>query len=157
MIKHRETRTFPYAPAQIFELVADVERYPEFLPWVIAVRILDRGGEQFSAEVAVGFKMIRERYTSKVTLERPHRIDVTYAHGPFRHLVNRWNFTATPEGCQVDFYIEFEFRSRLLQALIGKLFHEAVRKMVASFDARARALYGAPAPMPGAVAAEKPA
>jgi coenzyme Q-binding protein COQ10 len=157
MIAHRETRLFPYSPAQIFDLVADVERYPEFLPWVIGVRIIERKEAGFTAEVAVGFKMIRERYTSRVTLDRPQRIDVAYTHGPFRHLVNRWHFAAATEGCRVDFYIEFEFRSRILQALIGRLFHEAVRKMVAAFDSRARKLYGTPAAAASSVPAEKPA
>ena len=93
----------------------------------------------------VGFRFIRERYSSRVKLARPDTIDVTYTSGPFRHLVNTWNFRAVPEGCQVDFFIEFEFRSPMLQRLIGGLFHEAVRQMVAAFETRARQLYGAPA------------
>jgi coenzyme Q-binding protein COQ10 len=144
MITHRETRFLPYTPSQIFDLVADVERYPEFLPWCIGARILRRAGNTFDAEVLVGFRMIRERYTSHVVLDRPGHISVNYTHGPFRHLLNRWQFTANPDGCTVDFYIEFEFRSRLLQKLIGGLFNEAVRKMVSAFDSRARVLYGAP-------------
>jgi coenzyme Q-binding protein COQ10 len=145
MIVHEETRVFPYTPAQIFDIVADVQRYPEFLPWCVGARILRREGDSFDAEVLVGFRMIRERYSSRVTLWRPERIEVSYTSGPFRHLANRWHFAATPEGCRVDFHIEFEFRSRVLQKLIGALFHEAVRKMVAAFDNRARQLYGEPA------------
>jgi len=144
MIVHRETRLFPYAPAQIFEIVADVQRYPEFLPWCVGARILGGDRDSFDAEVLVGFKMIRERYRSKVKLARPDRIDVIYTSGPFRHLANTWRFDPVPEGCEVDFYIEFEFRSGLLQRLIGSLFHEAVRKMVAAFQTRARQLYGEP-------------
>ncbi len=145
MIAHRETKIFPYAPGQVFEMVADVARYPEFLPWCVGARILHRDGDVFDAEVLVGFKLIRERYVSRVTLHRPDRIDVAYTNGPFRHLVNRWQFAPHPEGTQVDFFIEFEFRSRVLQRLIGGLFHEAVRKMVGAFEARARQLYGGPA------------
>lgn len=152
LIAHRETRLFPYGPAQVFDIVADVRRYPEFLPWCVGARVVHRDRDVFDAEVLVGFRFIRERYSSRVKLARPDMIDVTYTSGPFRHLVNTWRLKAVPEGCQVDFFIEFEFRSPMLQRLIGALFHEAVRKMVAAFESRARQLYGAPA---GAVA--KPA
>jgi len=145
MIVHRETRFFPYTPAQVFDIVADVQRYPEFLPWCVGARVVARDRDTFDAEVLVGFRFIRERYSSRVKLLRPETIDVTYTSGPFRHLVNSWNFEAVPEGCQVEFFIEFEFRSPMLQRLIGGLFHEAVRKMVAAFEGRARQLYGAPA------------
>ncbi|MCW5771963.1 MAG: type II toxin-antitoxin system RatA family toxin [Rhodospirillaceae bacterium] len=154
MIVHRETRLFRYPPAQVFDIVADVQRYPEFLPWCVGARVFHRDRDTFDAEVLVGFKMIRERYTSRVTLARPDTIEVTYTSGPFRHLTNTWRFSPAPEGCTVDFYIEFEFRSALLQRLIGSLFHEAVRKMVAAFESRARQLYGEPA---GAVAHGRPA
>jgi coenzyme Q-binding protein COQ10 len=148
MIVHRETRLFPYEPAKIFDIVADVQRYPEFLPWCVGARITARERDSFDAEVLVGFKMIRERYSSRVKLARPDRIDVIYTSGPFRHLTNTWRFEPVPEGCAVDFYIEFEFRSALLQRLIGSLFHEAVRKMVAAFQSRARQLYGEPQALP---------
>jgi coenzyme Q-binding protein COQ10 len=156
MIVHRETRLFAYTPAQVFDIVADVQRYPEFLPWCVGARVThrDRDRDVFDAEVLVGFKMIRERYTSRVKLSRPDSIEVTYTSGPFRHLSNTWRFKPAPEGCQVDFFIEFEFRSLLLQRLIGTLFHEAVRKMVAAFESRARKLYGEPI---GAVAAGRTA
>ena len=142
MIVHRETRFFPYTPQQVFDVVADVQRYPEFLPWCVGARTFQRERDTFDAEVLVGFRFIRERYSSRVKLARPDTIDVTYTSGPFRHLVNTWNFRAVPEGCQVDFFIEFEFRSPMLQRLIGALFHEAVRKMVAAFETRADELYG---------------
>lgn len=148
MIVHRETRLFPYEPDKIFDIVADVQRYPEFLPWCVGARILARERDSFDAEVLVGFKMIRERYSSRVKLDRPGRIDVLYTSGPFRHLTNTWRFEPVPEGCAVDFYIEFEFRSAILQRLIGSLFHEAVRKMVAAFQSRARQLYGEPHALP---------
>ncbi|HEY7609377.1 MAG TPA: type II toxin-antitoxin system RatA family toxin [Alphaproteobacteria bacterium] len=145
LIAHRETRLFPYTPAQVFDIVGDVQRYPEFLPWCVGARVFHRDRDTFDAEVLVGFRFVRERYSSRVTLTRPETIDVTYTSGPFRHLVNTWRFKPVPEGCQVDFFIEFEFRSAMLQRLIGALFHEAVRKMVAAFETRARQLYGAPA------------
>jgi len=143
MPSHAERRSLPYAPEQLFDLVADIERYPEFLPWCVAARIRRREGDVVFADLVIGFKMVRERFTSRVVLERPWRIDVTYAEGPFRHLKNHWIFEAGPEGgTVVDFYVDFEFRSRMLQTLIGPLFFEAVRRMVAAFESRAAALYG---------------
>ncbi len=149
MIKHAEQRLLGYRPEQLFDLVADVERYPEFLPWCIGARIRERSETLLVADLVIGFKVIRERFTSRVALDRPHRaIEVTYADGPFKHLSNRWRFEPTPDGgCRIDFYVEFEFRSAMLQKLIGVLFHEAVKRMVAAFEARAHALYGSP-PMP---------
>lgn len=145
MPKHRQVAVLPYAPDQMFDLVADVKRYPEFLPWVMGARIRRQSETLIVADLLVGFRMIRERYTSRVSLERPGRIDVTYTEGPFRYLENHWVFKAHPDGCEIEFFLDFEFRSRLLQRLIGALFHEAVRKMVAAFEARARKLYGDPA------------
>jgi coenzyme Q-binding protein COQ10 len=136
----------PYSREQIFQMVADVERYPEFLPWCVACRIRRwESKEVFVADLAIGFKMFRERFTSRVGLIRPDRIDVTYHDGPFRYLTNHWNFDADDNGhCVIDFYIDFEFRSRALQAMMGKLFNEAVQRMVNAFEKRAHALYGAP-------------
>jgi coenzyme Q-binding protein COQ10 len=146
MPSHRETRTLPYTPEQVFDLVADVERYPEFLPWCVGARVRERSESTILADLMIGFKMIRERYTSRVVLDRPNRIDVEYGHeGPFRHLENQWAFKPAPGGCEVEFFLDFEFKSRMLQRLIGVLFQEAVRRMVSAFEARARALYGAPA------------
>ncbi|MEZ5829992.1 MAG: type II toxin-antitoxin system RatA family toxin [Dongiaceae bacterium] len=144
---HTEQKILPFKPDQIFELVGDVAKYPEFLPWCTGARIRERQqtstGEAMIADLMIGFKMVRERFTSRVTLDRPNRrIDVEYMEGPFRHLKNHWTFSATPEGaCQIDFHLEFEFSSVLLQKLIGVLFHEAVRRMVAAFEARAYQLY----------------
>lgn len=145
MTRHEETRLFPYAQGPVFDMVADVENYPKFLPWTLGARILKRDNDAaFTAELLVGFRMIRERYTSRVTLVRPDRIDVSYVDGPFRRLSNVWRFAPVDEGTRVDFELEFEFRSRVLQNLMGALFHEAVRRMVAAFEARARKLYGPP-------------
>ena len=142
MPTHAEQRVLPYTPEQMFELVADVARYPEFLPWCVASRIRSRDGDVFFADLVIGFKMVRERFTSKVTLARPGRIDVTYTEGPFKHLNNHWIFKPHAEGVEIDFYVDFEFKSKMLQTLIGALFNEAVKLMVGAFEKRARQLYG---------------
>ncbi|HXP30775.1 MAG TPA: type II toxin-antitoxin system RatA family toxin [Stellaceae bacterium] len=146
MPTHAEQRRLPYSAAQLFELVADVERYPEFLPWCVGARVRERTDKTIVADLIIGFKMVRERFTSRVVLDRPDRIDVSYAEGPFRYLNNHWTFQPQPDGgCVIDFYVDFEFRSRMLQKIIEVLFHEAVRRMVSAFEARARRLYGEPA------------
>jgi coenzyme Q-binding protein COQ10 len=143
MPTHAEKRTLPYRPDQLFDLVAEIERYPEFLPWCRAARIRKREGDVIFADLVIGWKMIRESFTSRVTLKRPGRIDVSYHEGPFKYLNNHWTFEPLPDGgCRIDFYVDFEFRSRVLQKLIGVLFNEAVRRMVHAFEERARALYG---------------
>jgi coenzyme Q-binding protein COQ10 len=146
MPTHAEKRAVSYTPTQMFDLVADVERYPEFLPWCIACRIVRRPAPNvFVADMMIGFKMFRERFTSEVTLYDPERVDVVYDRGPFRYLTNHWRFETDARGmCVIDFYIDFEFQSRTLQALIGKLFNEAVQRMVNAFERRAAQLYGAP-------------
>lgn len=141
--KHAETKLLPYSPEQLFRLVAEVERYPEFLPWCLAARIRRREADTIHADLVIGFKMIRERFTSKVVLHPSHRIDVSYEDGPFRYLNNNWTFSPAPDGgCLLDFKVDFEFRNRMLQKLIEVLFNEAVRRMVAAFEGRARQLYG---------------
>jgi len=144
MPTHAEKRALPYRPDQLFDLVADIERYPEFLPWCVGVRIRERQGDTLVADLIIGFKMIRERFTSRVKLDRPGlRIDVAYAEGPFRYLNNHWLFEPLPDGhCRIDFYVDFEFRSHVLQRIIGALFNEAVRRMVSAFENRAKKLYG---------------
>lgn len=152
MPTHAERRRLCYSRQQMFDLVADVEKYPQFLPWCIACRIRTRPApNMFLADMMIGFKMFREKFTSEVTLREPHRIDVVYHEGPFRYLTNHWNFEEDARGCCIiDFYIDFEFHSRTLQALIGRLFNEAVQRMVNAFERRAAQLYGpAPAPVPG--------
>lgn len=145
---HRERRVLPYTADQLFELVARVDRYPEFLPWCIDTRITRRDGDVFWVDIVIGFRMIRQTFGSRVETERPRRIAVEKTRGPFRHMNNLWRFTDLPDGrCQVDFHVDFEFSSRLLNRLIGILFYEAERRLVAAFERRARAIYG-----PGAAA-----
>lgn len=145
MPRHKEKRALPYSAEQMFDLVAEIERYPEFLPWCQGARIRKREGNVVHADLVIGFRMFRERYTSRVELNRPHEINVAYAEGPFRHLENHWKFENLPDdGCLVDFYVDFEFRSRILHRAIELLFAEAVHHMVRAFETRARHLYGPP-------------
>lgn len=143
MPQHSQRKHLPYSQAQLFALVADIQRYPEFLPWCTAARIRKREGPVVIADLAIGFKMVRERFTSRVTLREPDRIDVTYADGPFKYLRNHWVFEDDGQGgCVIDFHVDFEFRSKVLDKLIGAVFGEAVRRMVGAFEGRAAALYG---------------
>ena len=142
MPTHAEKRVLRYTPEQMFDLVADVGAYPEFLPWCIGARARNREGNVITADLVIGFKMFRERYTSQVTLDRPRRIDVQYIQGPLKYLNNQWVFAPHPEGTEIDFYVDFEFRTRILEKLIGTLFNEAFRRMVTAFEARAADLYG---------------
>lgn len=145
MPTHAEKRRLAQTQQQLFDLVADVESYPRFLPWCVACRITRREGNVISADLVVGFKMLRETFTSKVVLDAPRRIDVEYLKGPFRYLNNHWTFTPLPEGgTEIGFYIDFEFRSKMMQAVMGALFNEAVRMMVGAFEKRANELYGGP-------------
>lgn len=154
MPTHAEKRILRQSPEQVFQLVADVHRYPEFLPWCAAARVISRDEHKLIADLTIGFKMFRETFRSEVTLSRPDMVQVKYLNGPFRYLNNTWRFRAVPQGTEVDFFVDFEFRSRLLQAVIGTVFNEAVRLMVRAFERRAMALYGrvppppAPAPAP---------
>jgi len=142
MPTHAERRVVSHSPEQMYDLVADIEKYPEFLPWCVSVREKNRKGNVVEAEMAVGFKALREGFSSRVTLTPKNRIEVEYLNGPFRRLTNHWVFLPHAKGCEIDFYIDFEFRSKLLQALMGALFNEAVRMMVRAFEARANRLYG---------------
>ena len=142
MPTHAEKRAVPFSPQQLFDLVADVQRYPEFLPWCVGARIRKREGNLVIADLIIGYKMIRERFTSRVTLSpEKNRIDVEYADGPFKYLNNHWIFNDHPDGCEIDFYVDFEFKSALLQKTIGLLFNEAVHRMIAAFEQRAEVLY----------------
>ena len=143
MPRHAERRPLHHTPEQLFDLVADVDRYPEFLPWCTGVRIRQRSESLLVADLVIGFKGITERFTSRVVLDRANlEITVTYEKGPFKYLKNHWKFEPTVQGCIVDFFVEFEFKSRILDKLIGMVFTEAVRKMVAAFEYRADVLYG---------------
>ena len=141
MPKHRETRDLPYAPAQLYDLVADIDRYPDFLPWCLAARVKSRTAQSMQAELMIGFKLFRERYTSTIMLSSKTAIDVTQSSGPFRHLVNQWRFHAIETGTRLDFFVDFEFRSAMLQRAIQPLFNEATRRMVAAFETEAARRY----------------
>ncbi|MDY0241198.1 MAG: type II toxin-antitoxin system RatA family toxin [Rhodospirillaceae bacterium] len=140
---HSERRFMPYDREQLFDMIADVEKYPRFLPWCVGAKVKRRDGDVILAEMAIGFKMIRERFTSEATLTRPERLDIVYRDGPFKYLNCRWLFEPVEGGTMVDFFIDFEFRSKMLQVLIGSFFGEAVAMMVAAFERRAKSLYGA--------------
>jgi coenzyme Q-binding protein COQ10 len=127
----------------MFALVADVRRYPEFLPWVTGTRIRSQDERELVADLLVGFRMIRESFTSRVALDRPARIHVDYVNGPLRYLHNDWRFEPDGQGgCRLSFEVDFEFRNRLFEKLAGTVFGDAVRRMVGAFEARAAALYG---------------
>ena len=150
MPTHAEKRKMPYSAAQIFDLIADVDKYPEFLPWCAAARIRTRDplpdgdGEVIDADLVISFKVFRERFVSRVILRPEARlIDVEYLDGPFKYLRNHWKFIPTGEtACEVDFFVDFEFRSAILQKLIGLVFNEAMQRIVGAFERRAEALYG---------------
>ena len=150
--RHAERRFVGHAPEQLFDLVADVRRYPEFLPWCQAARVRRREGLVEIAELAIGFGPFHEKFVSRVELAPEHadgpRIDTTGLEGPFRRLVSRWTFQPHPEGTLIDFALEFDFRSVLLQQTVRLLFAEAVRRMVSAFEARATELYGKPTARP---------
>ena len=145
MIAHSETRMVPYPAELMYAVVSDVEKYPEFLPWVLALRVLSRRENGMTAEMAVGYGALRERYTSNVKLDPAlHRIDVTQLKGPFKTLENHWQFTPNEkmggQGCEVTFSIQFEFQSRLLHTVAGAKFEKAMLKLADAFEARAAAL-----------------
>jgi coenzyme Q-binding protein COQ10 len=145
--RHTERRVVAYTPLQLFELVADVPRYPEFLPWCHAGRIRRREGPNVQiAELAIGFGPFHEKFASRVVLAPDAiggpRIDTIGIEGPFRRLASRWIFQPHPDGCLIDFELEFDFRSILLQQTVRLLFAEAVKRMVSAFEARAKDLYG---------------
>ena len=143
MPRHSETRHLPYTPEQLFDLVADVARYDEFLPWVVAVRIRSASAEEIVADLVVGFNAFKERFTSKVTLDRSRRVCVDYIEGTLKYLRNEWTFDPAPEGgTKVHFSVDFAFKSRIFEALAGQMFDRALRRMTGAFEARAAALYG---------------
>lgn len=143
MVGIRETRRLPYSAEQMFDLVADVKRYAEFLPWVIATRVRSDSETEMVADMVVGFKSLRESFTSRVAKDRPREIAVHYIDGPLSDLDNVWTFTPLDDGgCQIDFAVDFQFRNKVFQALAGQYFDRAFRKMVEAFEARAAQLYG---------------
>ena len=146
MPTHAEKRVLRHSPEQLFDMVADVRRYPEFLPWCVGARVISRDERELIADLTIGFKVFRETFRSRVTLERPDHVHVEYLTGPFRYLSNHWRFTPVEGGTEVNFFVDFEFKSRLLQAVIGTVFNEAVRLMVRAFERRAMVLYGRGSP-----------
>lgn len=141
MRSYEETVKSPYTKEQIYALVADVEKYPEFIPWCVGARVIEKTEQWVVADLLVGFKGVSESYRSKVHLLED-KIDIEYLKGPFSHLENRWEFRPTDGGCEIDFMIKFEFKSKLLQGLIGGLFDKAVMKMMQAFQTRAKEIYG---------------
>lgn len=144
MTARRTTTGVPYTAAEMFALVADVERYPEFIPWCVALRVVERGEGTLFADMVVAYKVFRERFRSRVTLDPgAGRITAEYVDGPFRTLKNEWSFADLPEGgSTIDFLIDFEFRNFILQATAQTVFDKAFAKMADAFVARAKAVYG---------------
>jgi coenzyme Q-binding protein COQ10 len=139
----RETRRLPDSVEQMFDMVADVDHYPEFLPWVVATRVRSDDGHEMVADMLVGFKALREKFTSRVIKDRPNRIEVIYVDGPMRDLDNVWHFRPLEDGgCEVDFCVDFSFRNKMFEMLAGQYFDRAFRKMVTAFEDRAAVLYG---------------
>lgn len=143
MPRHHEKRSLPYGAEAMYDLVADVARYHEFLPWVTAVRIRSDSETEMIADMIVGFKSLREKFTSRVVKSRPRTIHVEYVDGPLKYLTNDWTFEPKPTGCIVDFSVDFAFRNRLFEAIAGQVFDQALRKMIGAFETRADVLYGA--------------
>ena len=151
METHRESRDIARSPEWLFDIVADVERYPEFLPWTAAARIRSRqplpergdGAEVMEADLVISFKVFRERFGSRVVLiPAGRRIETDYIDGPFKYLHSFWQVEPEGQGCRVHFEVDFEFRNALLQKIIGLVFDEAMRRVVGAFETRARQLYG---------------
>ena len=147
MPTHSETRQLPYSAQQMYDLVADVARYPEFLPWTAAARIRsdeDRGDHRvMEADLVISFKVFRERFTSRVVLwPEAKKIETEYLDGPFKYMKSNWHFEDNLEGCQVHFFVDFEFRNAILQKVIGVVFNEAMQRIVRAFENRAKELYG---------------
>lgn len=148
MPRHSETKFLPYSAQQMYDLVADVAQYPEFLPWCAAARIrsqTDCGDhEQMEADLIVSFKVFREKFGSKVGLwEKQKRITTEYVDGPFRYMESTWAFQDVENGCEVSFFVDFEFKNAVLQGIIGVVFNEAMQRIVRAFENRAASLYGA--------------
>ncbi|WP_134682087.1 type II toxin-antitoxin system RatA family toxin [Paracoccus ravus] len=149
MPHHSDSRILPYSADQMYGLVADIESYPQFLPWNSAARIRARkpgagGSEVVEADLVISFKVFRERFGSRVTLwPAEKRIDTEYLDGPFKYLKSGWTFADLPEGgSRIEFFVDFEFRNAILGKVIGVVFHEAMVRIVRAFEERAKALYG---------------
>lgn len=143
MPSHAEKRVLPYSATQLFDLVLDIEKYPEFLPWCLGARVNSRGARDLEADVLVGYKMFREKFSSRVHFTRAHDIEVEYLKGPMRHLHNAWIFTDVKGGCRVEFEVDFTLQSRLLEGFVTQFFDKALARMIDAFEARAQEIYGA--------------
>ena len=146
MPSHSETRVLPYTAQQMYDLVADVASYPKFLPWTAAARIrsvLPEGDHRVMlADLVISFKVFRETFVSRVLLwDAAKRIDTAYIDGPFRHMESRWDFKDVEGGCEVKFFVDFEFRNPLLQGAAGMFFNEAMQRVVRAFERRAAELH----------------
>jgi coenzyme Q-binding protein COQ10 len=143
MPRHSESRHLPYSPEELFDLVADVARYDEFLPWVVAVRVRSSSPAETVADLVVGFSAFKERFTSRVVKQRPHKICVDYIEGPLKYLHNEWVFEPAPDGgTNLKFSVDFAFKSRIFETLAGQMFDRALRRMTGAFEQRAASLYG---------------
>ena len=143
MPRHTETRHICYSPEQMFDLVADVARYQEFLPWVAATRVRSDSPNLMVADLVVGFKAIKETFTSRVTKQRPGSLDVDYIEGPLKYLHNSWRFEPDGKGgTEIGFCVDFAFRNRIFESLAGQMFDRALRRMIGAFETRAHELYG---------------
>ena len=143
MPKHEETRRLPYTPEQMFDLVADVQSYEQFLPWVSAIRVRSNSDTEMVADMIVGFKGLSESFTSRVIKQRPDHVHVDYLDGPLKHLSNDWRFRPDGQGgVLVDFTVDFAFKNKLFEMLAGQMFDKALRKMIGAFETRAAQLYG---------------
>ena len=144
MPRHSEQRHLPYTPEQLFDLVADVKSYAEFLPWVAAVRVRSNSETDMVADLVVGFRALKETFTSRVRKRRPHEIVIDYIEGPLKYLHNSWKFEPDGEGgTRIAFCVDFAFKSRIFESLAGQMFDRALRRMIGAFEERAHALYGA--------------
>ena len=147
MPTHSESRILPYSAEQLFELVMDIEKYPEFLPWCLGARINSRSKNGIEADVIIGYKVFREKFSSRVHYIRGKEIEVEYLKGPMRHLHNKWVFKDLKANqSQVDFYVDFSLRTKLLENLVDQFFHKALVRMVNAFELRSIELYGAKKP-----------
>jgi coenzyme Q-binding protein COQ10 len=142
MPHHHERKALPYSAAQMYDLVTDVARYAEFLPWVAAVRVRSNSDDEMLADLIVGFKALKETFSSRVLKTPKSKVVVDYLDGPMRHLHNQWLFEEAPGGCIVDFTVDFAFQNRIFEAIAGQYFSTALRKMTDAFVARAGVLYG---------------
>ena len=141
-MKHEERRIIKHTPSNLFKLVSDVQRYPEFLPWCLGARVKNNSKNNFDADLIIGFKIYKEIYSSQVILDHVNKkIIVNYKDGPFEHLDNYWIFKDNMKGCEVEFMVDFKFKSVFLQTLMETLFSEAVRRMVGAFEKRANELF----------------